>query len=196
MLVFDASVYYINWKDIQVSAVADSLFGYVANAGKAKSQGTELSATLRPVPQFKLSAWVAFTDSVLTANFPGFPTGPVYGRSGDRLPDTSRFSGNLGMEREFLLSTGVTGFVGGDIRYVGDHIGQFIAGPSPRQYFSPYAQTNVHAGVRYETWTANLYGNNVTDKRGVLAGGIGTYPPFAFTYIQPCTVGLSLTKTF
>jgi len=43
---------------------------------------------------------------------------------------------------------------------------------------------------------ATVYANNVTDHRGALAGGVGTYPPYAFTYIQPRTIGLTLRKSF
>ena len=65
-----------------------------------------------------------------------------------------------------------------------------------RQDFPGYARTDLSAGVKYQSWTANLYANNVTDRRGVLQGGIGAFPTFGFTYIQPRTVGLNVTREF
>jgi iron complex outermembrane recepter protein len=195
MLTFDASVFYIDWKDIQVAAVSQGLYGYISNGGKAKSQGAELSLDIRPLDQLTLSARFAYTDAVLTENFPGFPNGSVYGASGNRLPDTSRFTAYFAAERSFTLSSSLTALLGADVRYVGDHMGQFNSTPE-RQYFPPYAQTDAHVGLIYDTWSATLFVNNVTDRRGLLAGGLGTYPPFAFTVIQPRTVGLTLSKTF
>jgi len=42
----------------------------------------------------------------------------------------------------------------------------------------------------------NCFANNVTDRRGLLSGGQNSTPPFAFVYIEPRTVGLSVTKAF
>jgi outer membrane receptor protein involved in Fe transport len=61
---------------------------------------------------------------------------------------------------------------------------------------SPYAKTDLRAGAKYETWTLNLFVNNLADKRGVLSGGLGTLNPAAFNYIQPRTVGILIAKTF
>jgi len=40
-----------------------------------------------------------------------------------------------------------------------------------------------------------VYGNNVTNKRGVLSGGLGAFFP-GFIYIQPLTIGLTLSRSF
>jgi iron complex outermembrane recepter protein len=42
----------------------------------------------------------------------------------------------------------------------------------------------------------NAFVNNLADKRGVLTGGIGTTVPTAFYFIQPRTLGLSVSKSF
>jgi outer membrane receptor protein involved in Fe transport len=83
--------------------------------------------------------------------------------------------------------------------FVGDRQGEFTAGPPippPRQVYPSYTKTDLRAGTRFDSWTATLYVNNVADQRGVIAGGIGSFPPFAFTLIQPRTIGLSVTRTF
>lgn len=198
-LDFDASVYYIDWKDIQVNAVLDGLYGYISNGGSARSDGAELSLDIRRLDRLTITARLAYTDAKLTENFPGYPNptqGEAYGASGDPLPDTSKFTGYLAAERTFPLFESITGLLGADERCVSSHTGQFLTAAGPRQYFPPYAQTDVHAGLNYNGWSALLYANNITDRRGALAGGLGTYPPFAFTYIQPRTVGLTLTRSF
>ena len=79
--------------------------------------------------------------------------------------------------------------------YVGDRTGIFQK-TALRQIFPAYVKVDLRAGVRYESWIANFYVTNVGDKRGILNGGVGYNPPYAFNYIQPRTVGLSLSKTF
>jgi len=103
------------------------------------------------------------------------------------------------LEQDFPLSGQVTGFAGGAVSYVGNRDGIFTgtAGvPAPRQEFPGYAKSDVRAGVKYDTWTFNLFVNNLADRRGILAGCLGTNIPYAFQFIQPRTVGLSVAKTF
>jgi hypothetical protein len=120
------------------------------------------------------------------------------GLAGDRLPYTARFSGNLSADQKVALTKRVTGFVGASISYVGAREGQFptVFSPPERQILPGYAQTDLRAGVIYDSWAINLFVNNVADKRGLLTGGINSLYPFAFDYIQPRTAGLSISKSF
>ncbi len=198
-LSVDFSAYYIDWKDIQLSLRnPTTALTYKANGSRARSQGVELSATAKPLRGLALSAWLAYDDAVLSEPLPLAST--VYGADGDRLPLSSRFSGNVAIDQDFHLTGSVTGFIGGSCSYLSDRLsifqGQAAGVPLPRQRFPAYARTDVRAGVRSGSWTANVYVNNVTDRRGILQGGLGYNPPYAFTYIQPRTAGLSLSKTF
>ena len=198
-LTFDASLYYIDWKDIQLSYVdPNNGFGFNANGSRAKSQGLELSSQLKPLAGLTLGAWVAWNHAVLTEPFP--PGSAVYGVPGDRLPFSPAFPGNLSVDEEFPITGGLAGFVGGSLSYVGDRIGNFTAPPPavpPRQDYPTYARTDLRVGTKFDSWTVSLYVNNLTDKRGILFGGLGTVPnPAAFTYIQPRTVGLLAAAKF
>jgi len=90
----------------------------------------------------------------------------------------------------------IKGFVGGEVSYVGDREDAFSAVSPQRQDLPAYAKLDLHAGTKYNSWTVNFYVNNVTDKRGLISGGVGNQLPYAFYYIQPRTVGLSASKTF
>ena len=199
-LSIDASLYYINWKDIQLYLTDPAAGGstYYGNGGRAKSQGVELSVESRPVTDLTIGAWVTFTDAQLTQAFPAVST--ATGHAGDSLPYSARFSGNLSVQRNFPLTAQVNGFVGGTVCYVGSRDGVFgstyAANPQQRQMFPGYAKSDLRAGAKYDGWTLNLFANNVADRRALLAGGVGTNIPYAFQYIQPRTVGLSVTKTF
>jgi iron complex outermembrane receptor protein len=204
-LSIDASVYYIDWKDIQI-VLTDPSTGYVfnQNGSRAKSQGIELTVEARPVKGLKIVTWVALNDARLTQDFASGAT--TVGRDGDRLPFSSRFSGNLSVGDEFPLTAGLTGFVGGSISYFSNREDNFPGTPPfgapipPRVQLGPYAKTNLHAGVTFGSWTGRLYVNNVTDRRAPLISGLALGvlgdTETSFTDIQPREIGFSLSKTF
>jgi len=191
---FDASVYYIDWKHIQVTVVDPTVnTAYFVNGSRATSQGVELSGQWAPLTGLKIGAWAAFNDAKLTEGFPD--NSAAYGVSGDRLPYSSRWSGNVSVDDDFPLSGPFTGFAGAVGSYVGSREGQFQSSPpdvTPRNEMPSYTMVNLHGGVKYETWTVNLYVNNVSDSRGVLNND---HTPYVYL-VQPRTVGLSVVRTF
>lgn len=193
----DASVYRIDWKDIQLGLVDPNGNGYISNATRARSQGIELALQANPIDRLSVASWVAWNDAKLTEGFPSAST--AVGDPGDRLPYGSRFSGNVSLDDEFPLVGGMNGVVGGTVSYVGSRVGPFPSAYAPtteRQVFPGYAKTDLHAGLKYGSWTTNFFVNNVTDRRATLSGGIAALNPTVFTYIQPRTAGLSVAKTF
>ena len=193
-LSFDASIYYINWKDIQLTVVSPELnIGYFTNGSRAKSEGVELSGQWAPRAGLKLGAWVAYSDAELTESFPA--DSAAYGVAGDRLPYSSRFSGNLSVDDDFPLTGAMSGFAGATASYVGSREGLFQPSApdvTPRNVLPGYTRLDLHTGVKYDAWTVNLYVNNATDSRGVLNND---HLPYIYL-IQPRTVGLSLVRTF
>jgi len=193
-LSFDGSVYYIAWRDLQLSLVdpANSLSFY-SNGSRAKSTGLELSVESRPLAGLKIGASVTWNDAVLTQDFP--VKSLAVGNAGDRLPYSSRYSGNLSVEENMPLGRLGVGFVGATATYVGDRIGAFT-GSAQRQDLPAYTRADLRAGLTHDSWTTTLYINNLTDRRGLLGGGVGTLIPSSFEYIQPRTAGLNVVKTF
>jgi outer membrane receptor protein involved in Fe transport len=195
MLSFDASIYYIDWDNIAIS-VFDQGFSFTDNASGAESKGVELALELRPLTGLTISTAASLNKAVLTGPFPA--TSLSYGQKGDRLPRTGKFSGNLTIDQTFPLGPNVTGMVGGSFSYVGKRAGDFTSAfttDHERVSLPSYAQTDLHAGVRYESWDVSLFLNNVTDKRGVLSPDL-FFPSTAVYYIRPRTLGLSLTREF
>lgn len=197
-LTFDASAYYISWKNVQITLVYPpngSL--YNTNAGGAKSQGVELSLKARPTKGLTFTLAATANDAELTQNIPPTP-GNAIGASGDRLPYSSRFSGTFSADQNFFLTDRWTAFVGGSVTYVSAREGEFSNSTSlPRLRFPGYAQTNLRLGVNYDSWTGSLFANNVFDRLGVIGGGISyATAPYYLTYIEPRLVGVSLIKTF
>jgi outer membrane receptor protein involved in Fe transport len=193
-LSFDASLYYVDWKDIQLNLLSQGGIGYYANAGGAKSQGVELSVQSRPLTGLTVAAWVAWNDASLTDAFP--PSSSASARPGDQLPFSSHFSGSLSLDTEFPLIGDTQGFAGGSVSYVDAREGAFTSALQPRQTFPSYTKLDLRAGLKRDTWTVNLFVNNVADKRGTLGSNPDPALVGAVAYIQPRTVGLSLMKDF
>ncbi|MEO7208167.1 MAG: TonB-dependent receptor [Steroidobacteraceae bacterium] len=195
-LIFDASLYYIDWRNIQISE-AVNVTGFVGNGGRAKSQGVELSLESHPITGLKLSGWVSYNDAVLTQDLPAAAVlAGFYGASGDRLPLSSRFSASLSAQQSFPLGERTSGFIGATASYVGDRVGSFAAEGTSRLDLPAYTKTDLRAGVNRDQWAVDAYVNNLTNRRGLLNGGSGNLPDFAYIYIQPRTVGLSVKRSF
>jgi len=198
-LRFDASLYHIDWHDFQILFLnpVNVNGAYVGNGSQARSQGVELSVEAQPFTGLKVSAWAAWDDAALTKSLP--PVSAGYGLPGDRLPYSSRFSGNVSLEETFYLVKDFSGYIAGTLSYVGMREGEFASAlldSTQRQVFPAYAKSDLRIGARSDSWKCTLFVDNVTDKRGLIAGGLGSYPPFGFVYIRPRMIGLSLVKLF
>jgi iron complex outermembrane recepter protein len=200
----DTSIYHIDWKRIQLNLVDPAtLFGFTGNAGEARSQGVEFSVGWQPLDSLTIGAWVAYNDARLTTwpaeaqaaceDFLG-----ACAAAGSRLPLSPHFSSNVSVDQRIRVTDRMTAVLGGDLSYVGSRKGVFpFNDPSvPRQEYPAYARTDLRAGIDFDAWRANLYINNVFDRRGLVSGGAWTDLPYSFYYIQPRTIGLSVAREF
>ena len=194
LISVDTSLYYIDWKSIQVFVLLPSGFGYEGNGAGAKSEGVEFATTIRPFTGTTVSGWVDYDYAALTQ---AFPPDNGYGVVGTRLPYSPEWSGNISIQQNFPLTSDLDGFVGVQASFVGERYGQFAPdATSYRQVYPYYTQVNLRAGIDYQSWSANFYVTNIGDERGLLGGGVGDYPPIGYQYIQPRTIGMNVTKNF
>jgi len=192
-LSLDTSVYYIDWSNFQLQRFSPVTgLAYSANGSAAKSEGVEVSATLRPWQEGTVSGWFAYDDAVLTD---ALPAGPVVGVPGDRLPVGSRFSGHIAIDQLFPLKDNVKGTAGVSANFAGDRLGEFQP-TEMRQYYPGYTTVDLNMGAEYRSWAANLYVRNVADSRGLISGGLGYEIPYAFNITRPRTILFNVTKTF
>jgi outer membrane receptor protein involved in Fe transport len=189
---FDASLYFIDWKNIQVP-LSQNGFSYYANGSRATSKGMELSAQATPFDGLTISGWIAWANAVLTEALP--VNSIKLGSTGDPLPNTPRLSGSLAVEQNFPLANHMTGFVGASLVYVGNRSGSFQP-TVERQIFPAYSKLDARTGAKYNSWTMDVFVTNLADRRGILGGGLDTIPTTSFTVIQPRSVGLSVSKIF
>ncbi|QNQ09784.1 TonB-dependent receptor [Sphingomonas alpina] len=198
----DASVYYLDWKDILVFGAFDSAVGQIGandNGKKARSYGAEVTATIRPTAGFTVVLNTAYNDANLTDDTPAV-TG---GFDGDRLPFSPKWNANLSADYEWRLSGSARAFVGGNIRLIGDQAADFDTGYRAafgrRLQLDGYQTVDLRAGVDFGSFTVTAYAKNLTNERGFNnLAGFGTRPgtAVAASPIRPRTVGATLGFSF
>jgi len=191
-LTLNASVYDLQWKDIQVVGSTPGGFTYTTNGGTARSRGIQIDASINPFDHFQLLATVDYTDSKLTEDIPS-----VGGLSGDPLPYVPTWSGSLRADYGWAVISSWNAHVGSGLRLVGN---RFSSGPFRLvQYETPaYTALDLNASLSNDRWTVGLFAKNLANKRAYLTD---TYIPNGLTaaaaqvegmILQPRTVGISL----
>lgn len=193
-LQLDASIYNIDWKDIQLTQLLPSGLSGFTNASGAQSDGAELSAQSARFAGLMLHGWVTYTDARITAAFP--PTATLYAPAGSPLPSTARWAGLLGLDDEQAFGRALTGSVGATATWTGDRPGEFVTRGTQREIYPGYLRLDLNASLTYSSYRAVLAVTNATNRYVPIAGGTGTTDPAAFYYITPRTISLTLTDTF
>jgi outer membrane receptor protein involved in Fe transport len=189
-LTIDASIYRIDWNNIQLQFFDPTVapVSYILNGGSARSKGVELSVTSNPINGLSVSAWGAWNDATLQS----VPPDTLPALPGDRLPYSSRFSGNATVEYQFPISGGLSGTSGVSATYVGDRLAGFAL--SGRINLPSYSLVSIHAGLRSSHgWDCSAFVTNLTDKRGFLDGDPSTG---LLTIVKPRTIGISVDREF
>ena len=195
-LTIDTAFYYIDWRNIQITLnPPGGGITYQGNAGAARSKGVELAISYHLSPGTTLSASGAANRAVLTYNPPNSGVPAV---AGDRLPYSEPLSGNFTVDQDLIHLGDFTGFAGGIVSYVDTRLADFS---SQRLKLPGFTTVNLHAGIRYQTLFADIFVNNVGNRRGILSATNNwaanpNLSPYIATYTQPRTIGVSLSKTF
>lgn len=163
----DASVFRLNWSDMQVTRYSSIGVGsYLGNAGKARVNGAELQATVRPLKGLSVSLGATFTDAKLTEDQPGVAQDDATaGRNGDPVPLVPRWTYTGLVRQEFPLLQRV-GYVQGSFNYRGAEATNFHAG----DYYialPSYFLLDLAAGMTFDHWDAGIFVQNVTDRVAV-----------------------------
>ncbi|MCC6827348.1 MAG: TonB-dependent receptor [Novosphingobium sp.] len=203
-LTIDASLFQIDWKDIQLQG-ADPITSltFVDNGGKARSRGLEFSANITPWAGMSIDANIAFTDATITQDILDLQGGTGFrGVPGDRLPFSAKVAGSISAQQNFPINPDLDGNIGFSLIYLGDRPGQFQTNSDdatrPRILMPGYTVFDLRAGLVYDRdWTLGLYVRNLFDKRGVSIADNrnGTTTPTAL-FIQPRIFGVSFARTF
>jgi outer membrane receptor protein involved in Fe transport len=193
-LSFDADVFLINWKHIQLLADVNNT-GVNINGGNARSQGVEADVTWTPIERLTLSLNGAYTDAELTQDVPITVQPLIDGLDGDPLPDVPKWSGTLSGDYQFAAMGKWTPYVGASWHYVGEAessalgtLYQAVYGVPHSQYILPsYSTLDLRVGAGFGNWSIEFYAKNVNDAKGV-TGFAPFGNSFASSYTAPIGV--------
>ncbi|HWU73147.1 MAG TPA: TonB-dependent receptor [Sphingomonas sp.] len=196
----DASIYYLDWKNTQITTTFQTSIGPVTADGNgegAKSYGGEVTLTLRPVRGLVVLGSVAYNDTALKGNI------LVGGSDGDQLPYAPRWNASLSADYDWSLGGKTNAFVGGSVAMVSDRPADFDAAYQAtfghRLILDGYATVDLRAGIEIKPVTLSIYAKNLTNSSGQTYAG-----PYGGRYaglidvatIRPRTIGLTAGVEF
>jgi outer membrane receptor protein involved in Fe transport len=207
-ITYNAALFYIDWKDIQINTVTPNWGFFVAqNGGKARSQGLEAQIDGR-LAGVHYNVGYTYTDAKLTENaYP--PTGgtrPVALKDA-RLPGTPEHAVTFAMDHSVTLPNGalLTGRVNG---YYQSETRNAVTTSTRLNVGLPAFQIwNASATLAFDKWSATLFVKNVFNADGVTGrfteSYMGTDPASGYygngakdLITLPRTVGLTLDYPF
>lgn len=232
-LSFNGSVFRQNWKDFQFSILGANGLTEIKNANQARIDGFESELNWAATYNLELSAGVALYDAKLSANYCGFtdlngkpitncPAGtinPLTGTAvagpqspkGTQLPVTPRFKGNFTARYTFDIGSNEA-FLQAAVVHVGDRKSDLrLYERSLLGNLAAYTTADLSAGIHRGSWSADVYVNNLFDKRAEIskfaecaeavcaAHGVVPQYPNGQVYTstnQPRTIGIRFTQEF
>jgi iron complex outermembrane receptor protein len=177
-LSFNGSVFQEDWKNFQFSILGANGLTEIKNANQARIRGMEAQLNWAATYNLELGAGVAFYDAKLTANYCGYTDasgnpvtncpGAALASSGSQLPVTPKFKGNL--TARYTMDFGENeAFLQAAVVHVGERRSDLrtfengLVGNLPA-----YTTMDVSAGISHNSWSVDVYINNLFDERGQL----------------------------
>ncbi|WEK42001.1 MAG: TonB-dependent receptor [Candidatus Sphingomonas colombiensis] len=203
---FDASVYQINWDNIQQRVLlATCGLGYIANQGKARSRGFDMSLNVKPTNGLTLGFTLGYTDAAFTETLLATNGVPMV-VAGDGIGNQPAFAappwqGTASAEYRFPIGSN-RGYIRADYQYASKgrlttFLDPRIPGSDPAWGVTPETHmVNARVGMKInEAVDASLFVNNLLGEQDIL---INRRDNIASTLFQqqsqrPRTIGLSLT---
>ncbi len=221
-LQFNAALYQINWKDIQMTVFDQNVSNqtFTANFADARIRGFEGETTWRATHELTFNAGFSINDSELTKYI--YPKTSTLEPLGSPLALDPKFQGNIRVRYETEWSNGLRPYIQGGVHYVGKTISSDInnvnitypswdtavnyngktikpgdvVSPAPGSFNQPaYGSINAAMGVIKDQITVELFGENLTDSRPKLYTSAND-GDLRVTTSRPLTVGLRLSYRY
>ena len=205
-LQVSASIFDVDWSNIQQQVALPCGYSYTGNLGRATSRGGDVQVAFAATQNLYLSASVAYTDAYYTATSYGGAVGagaarPVIVSAGDDLP-TPPWSANLDAQYKFSL---------GEQRYYAradyNFSSAFHSGPGPGEpgyvastYISGQINNvNVRAGTQIHGIDLSIFVNNALDSHDIVQKfnfGNANLSILHELTLRPRTVGITSSYHF
>lgn len=198
-VLFDVAIFHIDWKNIQITD-GNGLVSWLANGGRAKSQGIELTTSYTPVRGLRIGVNGAYTDAELKDDVPA-----LGGRAGDDLPQVPHWNASATIDYEATFGRGWLARVGAGYRRVGSSFTSFPDRDNQLP-LDGYGAADLNMSLSNSRWTLRVFAKNLFDARPYIAktllrevdltGGQGQPLVVKAAVLQPRTIGVSFDVTF
>ena len=209
-LQYSASVYRIDWDDIQFETASASTSAIIVNGGTARSQGVELEMLWAPTEGSRLTAGYSYTDAELTEDVllpVGGQLAPGAGFKGDRLPGVSEHQFTGSFDQRWSTAGGRALLFHLDAAYRGEFANRLSASAANYRLFDAFWVLNASVGMELgEGLEVQMYARNLTDEKGISsyvkptfkgAGGAIPPPEYSFESMRrPRTLGVRVSWQF
>ncbi|MFM7783268.1 MAG: TonB-dependent receptor, partial [Gammaproteobacteria bacterium] len=195
-MLLNAAVYYNDWSDIQQSVLLPTCFqGFVANVGKAHSQGFEIELAAVPTERLELGFSVSYTDAEFDEDNAG-----VGISKGDPVQIISDWKVNLNGQYSFPVSDNLMGYFAADFQYLSDAPFGFNFDQPEINTKDAYSMLGLQLGVNRANWELFLFVNNALNESPALAvrnfGAAVGSSDLQINTLRPRTIGLTLRTSF
>ncbi len=192
-LRFNGSAFWVEIDRLQTTIFDPSITNlfFSDNAADARIRGIEGDFLWVPmqVDGLTIGGAFSFLDTKITDVIT--PTDDV--REGDELAFAPEFQGNLRARYEWTLDNGMMAHVMPHVSYSSSSFSDIVI--INRDKVGSWTLFGVTAGVARDNWSAELYVDNLFDKRAELARNF-VFDRERVTYARPRTVGLRLGFDF
>jgi iron complex outermembrane recepter protein len=198
--VFDyqADVYLINWKNIQVQeTTADGAFNYTGNAGTARVKGVEFEFGARPIEYLRASIAGSYQDAYLTqgATAAQKKANQTLGVTGEDIPNVPKFQVDVGLNYTRPINSVWNGMVAADANYRGA-VDSYFASNTFNIPLGSYTLVNFRTGVQNNLWSITGFVRNLTNKRAQVSAINSSQDPEALLTVRPRTFGVTVNRNF
>lgn len=195
-LTLNTAVFHIDWKDVLQENGLACGFSFVANAGKAESQGLEIELQAVPIDGLSVSIGLGLTNAEILEG------SPLTGLSkGDRVQQVPKVTFNMAGEYTFPLISQWDGYIRADFAHYGNSLSSNNDAVTPRVR-PAFDILDIRLGaIQYENNVdVSLFIKNATNEHANLsdAHSYAAEKPGRPRLLtnRPRTVGLELRKSF
>ncbi len=199
--VADASIFYVNWKNIQSSVpLLHCGFQYVGNLGNAVSKGFDLQTSAALLDGLIVRAGIGYTKAEYSRSLFAAPGVPLVSE-GDKL-DSPPWHASLAADYSFnAVSDGARGYLHLQYDYDSAYSLQNSADATYDALANRIAETRLMSarlGIRPGAWDASLYVDNLLNSydRTSLFHDVPTTELVRYTSFRPRTIGVTVSYRY
>ena len=199
--MINLTVFYIDWRDIQLST-HDFVNGFSwVNGGTAVSQGAELASSWSPVHALRFGYNAAYTQAELTELDPDVQ----YYMTGYQLPQVPRWSMSFTADYDWALMDLWHAHLGGACRWTGPLWTYVVQSRShdgvPTAELPGYSLLDLNASIAKGPLALRAYARNLADIRASRHGHLSVDPSGTIAntddyMVLPRTIGIGIDYSF